>query len=344
MAAKSQNAKPAPEKLQDAEVTPTAANKSDVLVFFGQDQKDVSALRHAQTIARVFGGRVLLLRVMTPGANGTGPVDPVDWEIKKRMARRCLNRLAKAVETESNGIETQLLEGRCAEQISAFVDTRKEDIAAALRSREDGRWRLCDTISGVVNSNSPGILMIPETAPDLSEKGVQRILVPIDGSARSESALPKAVALAKAEDAELMLCYVTPDPGLTEFGVMDNKAMLLNSEVTKRNTRAGRAHLKRIKNRLAHHRLRISTRIVTSGDARRALIQIATQEGADFLVMATHGQSGHSDVPAGDVASYILDRADIPVLMVRHRLNDQDRHATGAVTSAGTGQPTRTDT
>lgn len=324
-------------------IVPEAAGGSDVLVFVESGLKGEAALRYAQNVAEAFGGKVVLIGVMTPPAEGAGLIDPVDWDIKKRSARRCLNRLAQSLDEKGGKIETRLLEGQCGDQISALMETRKEDIAAALRSRDDGRWRLSDTISGILYSHNAAILMIPDIAQKSARQGVQRILVPIDGSARSQSALPRAVALAKAENAELLLCYVTPEPGLTEFGVMDSKTIELNSQVTKRNTRAGRAHLNRITNSLAHHNLKISTRIVQGGDARRALIQTATQESADFLVMATHGQSGHSDVPAGDVASFILDRADIPVLMVRHRLNDADRHATGAVISSGVRQPTGTE-
>lgn len=332
-----------PEKEPRRRVGSDVADKSDVLVFVGQDQKDVRALRHAQIVARAFGGQVVLLRVMVPPLDGTIPLDPVDWDIKKRTARKCLERLGQALDEDGQKVKTEILEGQYVGQISTRTEARKGDIAAALRSRDDGRWRISDIISGVLNSQSAAILIIPDSAEQANRKNYRRILVPIDGSTRSESALPKAVALARAEDAELLLCYVTPEPGLTEFGVMDSKAIELHSAVTKRNTRAGQAHLKRISNSLAHHNLKIATRIVPSADARRALIETATQEGADFLVMATHGQSGYSDVPAGDVASYILDRAEIPVLMVRDRVDTADIHSTGAVKSAGTRQPSGTD-
>lgn len=324
-------------------IVPQVAGGSDVLVFFERDLKGVAALRYAQNVAEAFGGKVVLIGVMTPPAESAGLIDPVDWDIKKRSARRCLNRLAQSLDEKREKVETWLLEGQCGDQISICMEARKEDIAAALRSPEDGRWRLSEMISGILHSHSAAILMIPDITQKSAQQRIRRILVPIDGSARSESALPRAVALAKAENAELLLCYVAPEPGLTEFGVMDSKAIELNSEVTIRNTCAGRVHLNRITNSLAHHNLKISTRIVSGGDARRALLSTGKQEGVDFLVMASHGQSGHNDVPAGDVASYILDRADIPVLMVRHRLNDADCHASGAVIAAGTRQPSGTE-
>lgn len=343
MAAESKTKTPRILTAQRRSGHPDIDDRSDVLVFVGRDQKDVSALWQAQNVARAFGGHLVLLRVLTPSADGTGPIDPVDWDIKKKTALKCLERLAQSLDKKIGEVEVCLLEGQCVDQIPACTEARKGDIAGVLRSRDDERWRISDTISGVLNSHSAAILMIPDSAENSAQQGIRRILVPIDGSTCSESALSRAVALAKSENAELMLCHVTPEPGLTKFGVMDSKAMELHSQVTKRNTSAGRAHLNRIANSLAHYNLKISSRIVPGGDARRALIQTAKQEGADFLVMATHGQSGHSDVPIGDVASFVLERADIPVLMVRCRMKDTDRHATGAVTSAGIRQPTGTE-
>lgn len=318
------------------------ADRSDVLVFIGPDQKNVAALWHAQMVAQAFGGHVVLLRVMTPPADNGSPIDPVEWDIKKRTALKCLARLAESLDQKEEKVEPHLLEGQLFDQISACVEARKGGIAAALRSRDDGRWQLDDTILGVLNSQSEAILMIPDSAERSAKQGIRRILVPIDGSARSESALGQAVTLAKAENAALLLCYVAPEPGLTEFGVIDSKAVELNEAVTKRNTSAGRAHLNRITNRLAHHDLKISTYIVPGGDARRVLLETGEKEGVDFVVMATHGQSGHSDVPVGDVARFILDRAEVPVLMVRHELQAAGVHATGSVTSAGIRQPSGT--
>jgi nucleotide-binding universal stress UspA family protein len=173
--------------------------------------------------------------------------------------------------------------------------------------------------------------------------GYQKILVPLDGSARAESALPTAVALAKAEGAELLLCYVAPQAGLTEFGTFDRDAAKLSAEVQKRNTLAGQTHLTKVKNSLAPHGLNVSTRIITDGDARRALMTAVDREAVDLLVMATHGQSGHSDVPAGDVAGFILGRADVPVLLVRNDGSRSDARAFLGVTAEGARQPSGTD-
>jgi nucleotide-binding universal stress UspA family protein len=319
------------------------AHRADVLVFVEAAQKDVGGIGHAQRVAHAFGGDVILLHVMELAPTEGGPVDPVDWDIRKQTTRKWLDGLASTLNDTRQGAQVMLLEGPCIAQISAYLERRQNDIAAILRPNGEDNWRQRDTACGVMGSRSAAILMIPQERPAPDTKGYRRILVPLDGSARSEDALPSAATLAKAENAELVLCYIAPEPGLTAFGMLDQEAAQLSSQVTKRNTQAGQTHLARIKNRLAHYDLDISTRIVGEGDVRRALIDTITRESVDFIVMATHGQSGHRDVPVGSVASFMLERAHVPVLMVRHRMGHPENHAFSDVTAEGIRQPAGTD-
>lgn len=319
-------------------------SRCDVLAFLEEPEKETPALRHGQKVANAFSGKVVLVHVMANNQNGEGPIDPVDWDIRKQKVLKELAERAQALGNESSQKgEVKLLEGQCLGQVSALMDTRKGDIAAALRPNDGLSWQMSKTACAVLTSRSAAILMIPVNAVAPPKQPYRRILVPLDGSVRAEAALPKAILLAKAEEAELMLCYVVPDSGVTEFGVKDQKSERLHSLVAVKNEEAGRIHLARIKNGLIQSGLKISTRIVLGGDPRRALIEFVAKESVDFLVMATHGQSGHCDVPTGDVARFVLDRVDIPVLMVRHALNQHNHHAFNSVTSEGVRQPAGTD-
>ena len=97
----------------------------------------------------------------------------------------------------------------------------------------------------------------------------------------------------------------------------DREVENLHDLVCEKNEKAGRDYLARISRRLAQNGLKISVQTLNNGDARRSLIDLIARGKADFVVMATRGESGHKDVPTGDVARYVLERADIPVLLVR---------------------------
>lgn len=315
--------------------------RTDLIVFVDRLQSYAPVVKHAQRIASAFGGRIILLHVLVPPPDHAKPVDPVDWDIKRQQTQNWLSGLARKFDLAGRETESVLLEGQTISQISAHMAHRKDAIAAVVRSSEKGHQS--DTVSGVLVSDGSAILMIPSITPPLQSPVYKKILVPLDGSPRAESALNMATTLARADDAELVLCYVPPQPGVSEFGMADNEAAQLGSQVEKRNVLAGQAHLTKVKNSLAHLGLNVSTLVVTGRDARRALIKTATSQAADIIVMATHGEGGHRDVSAGSVASHILDRSNIPVLMVRCEMQSPQSHATKGVVSEGIRRPAGTD-
>jgi len=327
----------------DTAARPAQAIQSDVLIFVDSAQKEMPALHHAQKVARAFQGNVVILHVMSEASNHNGPIDPVDWNLKKQKNLKWLDSLAQTLTGGGQTCEVKLLEGPCIGQIAALAELRHRDITAAIRSSNGLRWHVSETACGVLESRSAAILMIPEDADFAKDQSYRRIMVPLDGSSRAEAALPMAVMLANAEQAELLLCYVMPDPGLTEFGIKDPESERLHDLVIQRNAKSGETHLTSIKKSLASSGLKVSTHVLQGGDARRVLLDFVSQEAVDFLVMASHGQSGHSDVATGDVARFILDRVDIPVLMVRHARGRNNAHAFRNPASKGVRQPTGTD-
>ncbi|MFO8126897.1 universal stress protein [Yoonia sp.] len=325
-------------RIQDAE-----KKKSDVVVFVEDAITNGSGIGHSQRVARAFGGKVVLVNVQCRLDHDDGPIDPVEWDIRKQQTLKWLNGLTRSVGDDGPPCEVKLLEGDCVNEIRNFMEHRQSDIAGALRRHGDNGWSLSKTASGVLSSRSAGVLMIPQDASVEHGTTYKRILVPLDGSTRAEIALPRAVVMALAEDAELLLFYVSPNPGVTEFGVKDQDAERLHAQVRSRNRKAGKSYLAGIRNRLNREGLTISTKVCDDGDARRALTDAISRENVDFVVMATHGQSGHRDVPTGDVARYIMNRAATPVLLIRHLNGSHSNHVFGKLSSEGVRQPVGTD-
>lgn len=321
---------------------------SDIVVFVDEATMDDAGISLFQRVAGALGGKVVLVHVQCRPDNGQAPVDPVEWDIRKQQSQKWLDDLIQCADAEGAPCEAQLLEGHCRSQIKSFLGQHPGAIAAMLRPQGEKGWMLSEIAWGVLRSPGAGVLMIPQNAQAGRKATYERILVPLDGSVRAENALPKAVLLAKAEAAELVLCHVAPHPGLSAFGVTDQEAENLHELVSKRNAKAAKNYLARISSRLAQKGLKISVRIsndgvASTGDARRSLIDLITREKADFVVMTTHGESGHKDVPTGDVARYILERADIPVLLVRPGNGRQGNHVFGKLSSEGVRQPVGTD-
>ena len=316
---------------------------SNVLVFVDDTNVNEASIRHAQNVALALGGTVELLQVLCKPSTGDGPIDPVDWDIKKHQAQKRLGLLSKKAQATDAPCLTTLLEGKCSSKIKSLMEIRSGDIAASVRSHSDGSWYPSPTAWAILKSQSAAVLMLPNDAETEPNIPYHRILVPLDGSPRAEAALPVAVKIAQAQKAELMLCYAPPEPRLTEINANGHEADHLHAQVRSHNEKVGETYLQQTKKRLEHNGSEISVKITGDGDVRRSLIDTMSRESADFVVMATHGQGGHMDVPTGDVARFILENAHIPVLLVRSRNGHNSNHTYGKLSSKGVRQPTGTD-
>ncbi|SMX25765.1 universal stress protein [Boseongicola aestuarii] len=312
---------------------------SEVIIGMRDPQSASQLMSHGMALANAFDGDVVLLHALQSHSNSAGPVDPVEWDIHRRDIEALLGACANRYEKPDRPIATHVLEGSCLEQIGAFIQARRKEVIVVLGEgqslpHEDGKFA-----QAVLTSSQASILRVPSRSAHRKRSGYARILVPIDGSSRAESVLSCAVRLASAEKSEMILCFVTPPPGVADIGVGDDEAAALRKQVTDRNMRIGKSYLDGITDRLSGAGVVISTRTVVGEDARRSLLQVAKEQMADLIIIASHGQSGHCDVPAGDVASFILKRSGIPVLMLRQRMKPAEEHAYSGTTSEGVRKP-----
>jgi nucleotide-binding universal stress UspA family protein len=139
-----------------------------------------------------------------------------------------------------------------------------------------------------------------------------KILVPVDFLPHSAEAVRRALDLA-TEHAEVVLFYAY-EPGeypATPGAVLYDAAQLhsMSAKV--------RARLDAVRHEADPvGRRRISTRIV-QGTPVRAIIEAATREPFDLIVMGTHGRTGVGRVVLGSIAEQVMRRAPCPVLTIK---------------------------
>ena len=127
-----------------------------------------------------------------------------------------------------------------------------------------------------------------------------RFLVPIDGSALAERAIPYAVALARATHGEIQLLHATPEATAAAGQQAElDMAARLDKIVTE---------LRRQGIRTGSHTL--------GGDAATAIIKAANSAPTSVLVMSTHGRGGLGRWLYGSVAEQVLRDADLPILLI----------------------------
>jgi nucleotide-binding universal stress UspA family protein len=135
------------------------------------------------------------------------------------------------------------------------------------------------------------------------------ILVPLDGSAFGEYALPLALGIARRAPAPLQLVHVCTPPHAHGVGGLPTPAALP----------CERAHvyLTDLATCLsARWEVPISTAVL-DGRAADQLYAHATAIGADLVVMTTHGYGPLSRMWMGSIADTLVRRLTMPVLLTR---------------------------
>jgi len=324
--------------------THSQAERMQLLVCIEDDQRSAGAISHVQTIAQALGGDVVLLHFLEAAEKGGAPLDPVDWEIRRRVANDVLTNLAQKYQTADHAIQVAVLEGRRIDQLCGYAARHPGGITAF--GRIEGAeglhaWRAARCL---VDADIGSILMVPSAAFTTAPTRYACVFVALDGSSVSESVIPSAAAIAKQQNAKLVVCHVVPDPGSINIGLQDRELQDLQMRLVKRAKTAARTYLDRINDMLKGYGTPATTTMIVEGDARKSLLKTIRERGGDLLIMASHGQGMDPTLPSGHVASFILDHADIPVLMMRPQRNSGDAHVSAEPVHKGTRQPADTET
>jgi len=140
-----------------------------------------------------------------------------------------------------------------------------------------------------------------------------RILIPLDGSALAEQALPHAIAQARHFEAELVLLRVlAPLPNAPLMGEVARSIAKASSNAL------AREYLQRVVASVQEHGIPVQLATVL-GSPHMGITQFAEENEIDLIVMSTRGQSGLSRWLLGGVADRVVRGATVPVLLVRTR-------------------------
>jgi nucleotide-binding universal stress UspA family protein len=144
----------------------------------------------------------------------------------------------------------------------------------------------------------------------------KHILLGTDGSAASEHAAALAVELARTHGAKLTALYVVdPYPYL---GIGETNPMGFQSYMAAAHQHAAQAHAKVAQMcSLADSKIQLEARLAEDVAAARGIVEMATREGADLVVVGSHGRAGVARLMLGSVAAKVVAQSPVPVLVAR---------------------------
>jgi len=144
----------------------------------------------------------------------------------------------------------------------------------------------------------------------------KHILLGTDGSAASEHAAAMAVSLARMHGAKLTALYVVdPYPYL---GIGETNPLGFQAYMAAAQQHAAQAHAKveQLCSQSEPH-VHLEARLAEDVAAARGIVEMATQEGADLVVVGSHGRAGVARLMLGSVAAKVVAQSLVPVLVAR---------------------------
>ncbi|HLY10723.1 MAG TPA: universal stress protein [Planctomycetota bacterium] len=238
--------------------------------------------------------RALLVQVLPDGENA--PEAAAQAYLREISARLAKRKIQSDCEIAHGDPAVAIVRG--AEKIQAGL--------VAFTSHGKGglsQWVFGSVAQKILRGCSRPLLVV--RALETPSERVTKVLLPLDGSAGSESILPHATALARSYDAPVELLHV-----LAESGVEAGDSKLrhwMGRERTRMNARFAEIETSAPDVRFS--------RLCEEGDAAERIL--ARVEPGSVVAMANHGRSGLNRWIFGSVCEKILQAARCPVLIAR---------------------------
>lgn len=294
-----------------------------------------TVLLHAAVVANAARARMTVLGVLEPSTEQT-PQDPVEWTLRHSDLEIHLRE--RASRFGDLHVDTAISDGAAAERICGWARDNAVDLTVLGRYGERSGYfaGIGGTARRVAEIVNGSVLIVPPSPHGKEPVRYRKVLIPLDGSSRSESALPLGFGIAASQNAEILLVHAAPNVDLTEATTLDAETVSLRDRLRRRNERAGEQYLRRIQSQLPPRPV-TRTRVLPSGDPRHTLARAAMDEHADLIVLSCTGQSGHPDMAVGSVAEYLITHMVVPVLLVR----EHEESPPMAFRSSGDDAPAR---
>jgi nucleotide-binding universal stress UspA family protein len=215
-------------------------------------------------------------------------------------------------------VEIRLEQGHPAERIVGVAREVRADLTILGSHGQGGmaEWNLGSTVQQVLAVAGGSVFIAHETPGSSGFLNPQRILVPLDGSIRTESVLPTAARIASTYGAELLLVHVVAEPVTSQI-LRAGEDLELAGEIARRLELSAAKYLANLRTRLAHEVSSVRTRVVRHANIGQCLLEIAREEHTDLVVLSAHGVACDPSRPYGSVTAHVLTHAHVSLMVIQ---------------------------
>lgn len=144
----------------------------------------------------------------------------------------------------------------------------------------------------------------------------QRIVIATDGSDPSMHAAQLAVELARTHSAALLVVYVVEPYPFLGLGDISPDGFVAYTAAAKQVAEQALAQVAALCQD-GGKPVALQTRLLEGNTPAHAIVQCAQAEGADLVVLGTHGRNAIERLLLGSVAARVVAQATMPVLVTR---------------------------
>ncbi|HSB68537.1 MAG TPA: universal stress protein [Candidatus Methylomirabilis sp.] len=289
-----------------------------------------SVLPTAAAMADGFGAQVTLLHIIEERAPETVHGQPHLTDADEAQAY--LEEVAGRPVFRDRTVELHVhrsKEGDVADSLMAHARELGADLVVLSTHGQGGlRRSLFGSIAlrGLQRGTTPILLVNPTAEGGAPAFVPRKILVPLDGTAAHEPALPIASRLAQAWHAALHLILVVPtaqtltgpEAATRVFMPMAKRALLDLAES------GGDEYLRQLAGRLIQEGVPTTSQ-VSRGEPAASVIEATDKVGADLVVMATHAKGAMDGFWSGSLTPKLMQRLGRPLLLVRAEGEEANR-------------------
>lgn len=277
--------------------------------------------------------RMTLIRVLQVDCDTTKdqPVNPLDWQIVRAEAESYLDKIASELRTAGAAeVNTIIMEGDPAQHIIEQAGRANADLILLSSHGKSGvsRWNVSSVVRKIIQTGMCSTMIVRAYAFDpaaiaeqhLSTLRYKRILIPLDGSVRSEVSLPAASVLAQKHGAAVVLAHVVTRPELIQRTPLTNEDRDLLEQLTRRAREVTDKYFDHLRTRMP---VDFTGEIRDSSDIIHTLLQMTEDEKFDLVVLSAHGYSADPQRTYGNVTSGLIEYGASPTLVIQDFSSDE---------------------
>ena len=289
----------------------TAASSLPIIVGVDGSPASRVAVDWAARDAALRGADLKLVHVLVPPAVMAFPDVPMPsgfMEWQEEEGRRLLDSAVKTVEEAGAQVEvsTDLVSGPAVPALADLSSSAQMIVVGCRGHGALARGLLGSISTGLAHHAHCPVAIIHDEDPLMPHPAMASVVVGVDGSPASESAVAIAFEQASFRGVDLLAVHAWSDTGVFEFPGADWSTLQAAGEQT-------------LSERLAGWQERYPDvpvrRVVVADKPARQLLEQA--ESAQLLVVGSHGRGGIAGMLLGSVSTTVLHGARMPVIIAR---------------------------